>query len=234
MGDDIVYPYSVLFVEDEKNIRQNYVLYLKMFFNNVYEAGDGEEGFRLYKEKRPDIMIVDINMPKLNGLELMKKVRQNDHNTKAIMLTAHTDEDFLLEAASLKLVKYLKKPIARKELHETLMLSIKELQEYEVKPFCTLKLHDGFTWIFESKKLMNFNDEVLLTPKERVFLDLLCSNVNQIMTYERISEYVWGYDKVGSIDSIKSMIKKLRKKLPQNIIKNVFATGYKLTTSKDV
>lgn len=230
MGDDVVYPYTILFVEDEKSIRQNYVSYLKMFFDAVYEAEDGQEGYKLYKEKKPDIMIVDINMPKLNGIDMMKKIRQNDHNTKAIMLTAHTDEEFLLEAASFKLVKYLKKPIARKELHETLLLSIKELQEYEVKPIKHLELSSGLIWHYDAKKLLHFEEEIVLTPKERSFLQLLCANTNQAIAYDRISEEVWGYDEVGSVDSIKSLVKKLRKKLPQNIIENVFATGYKITT----
>jgi DNA-binding response OmpR family regulator len=173
-------------------------------------------------------MIVDINMPKLNGLDLMKKIRQDDHNTKAIMLTAHTDEEFLLEAASLKLVKYLKKPIARKELHETLLLSIKELQQYEVRTIKQIELEKGLIWKYESRKLAYFEDEIALTPKERSFLELLCKNANQTVEYDRISEYVWGYDEVGSVDSIKSLVKKLRRKLPHNFIENVFATGYKI------
>ncbi len=230
MGDDVVYPYKVLFVEDEKLIRQNYVSYLKMFFYEVYEAEDGEVGYKLYKEKKPDIIIVDINIPKLNGLELMKKIRQDDHNTKAIMLTAHADEEFLLEAASLKLVKYLKKPIARKELHETLLLSIKELQQYEVRLINHVELERGLIWEYDSKKLVHFKDEIALTPKERSFLELLCKNTNQTVEYDQISEHVWGYNEVGSVDSIKSLVKKLRRKLPNNFIENVFATGYKIAT----
>ncbi len=229
MSDKLL-PYKILFVEDEAQTRQNYVIYLKTIFQEVYEAEDGEEGYELYKERRPHIMVIDINLPKINGLELLQKIRQEDHNTKAIMLTAHTDEEFLLEAASLKLTKYLKKPVARKELRDTLMLSVKELQEYVVKPLEAFYLDDAYRWEFGSKKLMHFKDEISLTPKERMFLDLLCTNHTQVVTYEQISEHVWGYDEVGSLDSIKSMLRKLRKKLPKDFIKNVFATGYKINT----
>lgn len=73
MISDTHYPYKILFVEDEKVTRENYVMYLKMHFQEVYEAEDGEKAYELYKEKHPDIMIIDINIPKLNGLELLKK-----------------------------------------------------------------------------------------------------------------------------------------------------------------
>ncbi len=122
-----LYPYKILFVEDEKATRENYVLYLKMLFNEVYEAKDGEEAYQLYKDKKPDIMIIDINIPKLNGLELLKKIRVNDYSTKAIMLTAHSEQKFLLKAVSLQVTRYLVKPVSRKELKEALNASLNEL-----------------------------------------------------------------------------------------------------------
>lgn len=123
---ETIYPYTVLFVEDEKATRENYTAYFKMFFNEVYEAGDGEEAYLLYKEKKPDIMIIDINLPKLNGIELLKRIRESDYITKAIMLTAHADEEFLSATASLQLTRHLVKPVSRKNLNEALDLSINE------------------------------------------------------------------------------------------------------------
>jgi DNA-binding response OmpR family regulator len=225
---DEKYPYSILFIEDEAAIRQNYTQYLKMFFQAVYEAKDGEEGYRLYKEKKPDILIVDIYLPKLSGIELLQKIRKNDHQTKAIMLTAHTDTELLLEAASLKLVKYLKKPVSRTQLQNTLLQTVEELKRFSVQAIEVVRLNEQYSWYMKQKKLMHFNNEVSLTPKERDFLQLLCSCEGKTFTYEEISEHVWGYDETGSVDSIKTLVKKLRKKLPQDIIKNVFATGFKI------
>ncbi len=122
-----LYPYKILFVEDEEATRKNYVTYLKMLFSEVYEAKDGEEAYQLYKEQKPDIMILDVNIPKLNGLELLEKIRENDYTTKAIMFTAHSDQSFLLKAVSLQLTKYLVKPVSRKELKEALDFAISEL-----------------------------------------------------------------------------------------------------------
>ena len=99
--------YDILFIEDEEAIRANYVKYLQRHFRNVYEAQDGEEAYEIYKKKKPHILVVDINIPKLNGIELLKKIREDDHTTKALMLTSHTDTNYLLDAASLQLTKYL-------------------------------------------------------------------------------------------------------------------------------
>ena len=124
-----LYPYKILFIEDEQATRDNYIKYLKMFFREVYEADDGEKAYQIYKEKKPDIMIMDINIPKLNGLEILKKIRENDYTTKVVIITAHTDKKLLVEATALQLTKYLIKPVNRMALKEALELCIKELSK---------------------------------------------------------------------------------------------------------
>ena len=165
-----IYPYKILFVEDEQLIRENYVTYLKMFFSEVYEAENGEKAYDIYKQKKPDIMIVDINIPKLSGLELLRKIRENDYNTKAIVLTAHTDKTFLLEATSLKLTRYLVKPVSRKDLKEALKDTIDELLKYNILPIQKINLTDDYSWDFQLNELKHHNKNVELTNKEKIFL----------------------------------------------------------------
>jgi len=223
-----IYPYKILFVEDEQSIRENYVTYLKMFFSEVYEAEDGEKAYDIYKQKKPDIMIVDINIPKLNGIELLKKIRKNDYNTKAIMLTAHTDKTFLLEASSLKLTKYLVKPVSRKDLKEALKIAIDELLKYNVSTIQKIDLPEAFSWDFQLNELKHHNNIVNLSNREKAFLKLLFSHKNRVFTYDEIFEYAWQYEDAISIDGLKNMVKRLRKKLPINTILNVFNEGYKI------
>ncbi|BAK73599.1 MAG: response regulator transcription factor [Arcobacter sp.] len=223
-----IYPYKILFVEDEKAIRENYVTYLKMFFSEVFEAEDGEKAYELYKSKKPDIMIVDINIPKMNGLELLEKIRENDYSTKAIMLTAHSDKSFLLKAVTLKLTKYLVKPISRKEINEALELTISELLKYDVSPIQKINLSLEYSWNVQLKELKHHNNVIELTNKERNFLGLLFSHKNRVFTYEEIFEHVWGYDESITINGLKNMVKRLRKKLPENTILNIFNEGYKI------
>jgi CheY-like chemotaxis protein len=70
--------YSILYAEDNKNVRENYVLYLENYFDYIYEANDGLEAFDIYRDKKPNVLLLDINMPNMNGLELAKKIREND------------------------------------------------------------------------------------------------------------------------------------------------------------
>lgn len=219
--------YTILFVEDEKEIRQNYVIYLKKYFMDVYEASDGEMAYEIYKNKKPDIMIVDINLPKLNGIDFLKKVRELDHTIKAIMLTAHADVNYLLEATSLKLTKYLIKPISRSDLKEALNLAITELDKYDVSSKKILFLKDGYSWNYKTQELKGVYN-IALTDKERQLLELFFSNTNIIYSYDDIIISIWNDYEGDKISALKTIIKNLRKKIPKDTIKNVFGVGYKI------
>lgn len=223
-----IYPYKILFVEDEKAIRENYVAYLKMFFNEVIEAEDGEKAYKLYKSEKPDILIVDINIPKLSGLDLLEKIRETDHNTKAIVLTAYTDKTFLLKAISLQLTKYLVKPVSRKDLKDALETTVSELLKYNISLIHKIDLIENYSWDFQLKELKHHNTIIELSSKEKTFLNLLLSYKNRVFTYNEIFEQVWGYDEDISINGLKNMVKRLRKKLPENTILNIFNEGYKI------
>lgn len=221
-------PYKLLLVENEKAIRENYVTYLKMLFSEVFEAEDGEKAYEIYKSKKPDILIIDINIPKLNGLELLEKIRENNHSTKAIILTAYTDKSFLLKAASLKLTKYLVKPVNRKELNEALDLTVNELLKYNTINLKRIELLDNYSWDLEIKELRNHNTIVNLTNKEKILLELLFSHKNRVFTYDEIYNYVWDFDETITLNGLKNIIKRVRKKLPENTIQNIFNEGYKI------
>jgi DNA-binding response OmpR family regulator len=219
--------YDILYVEDEYAIRKNYVKFLKKYFYNIYEADDGEKAYKIYKDKKPKIMLVDINLPKLNGIELVKKIREYDYTTKIIMLTANADVETLLEATELKLTKYLVKPVNREALKEALSSVMKELNSFEIKSKKIIFLKDGYSWDVDNVELSFDNKIMMLTNKEREILKLLFSNVNMVYTYAEIIEHIWGYDS-DKVDALKTIIKNLRKKLPKDTIKNIFGVGYKI------
>lgn len=220
-------PYNILFVEDEQEIRDNYTKYLKRHFLNVYEAVDGEDGFIKYKDLKPEIMIVDINLPKLTGLELLQKIRENDQSTKVIMLTAYSDTKYLLKASELKLVKYLVKPITRSELKEALDIAVEEFSKFDVISKKTIKLTDEFIWEYDHQELYYNGVSIPLTNKEKQILSLLFSKPNKVFTYDDIIMDVWDDYEHDKVNALKTIVKNIRKKLPKNTIKNVFAVGYK-------
>jgi len=223
-----LYPYKVLFVEDEEATRKNYVTYLRMFFSEVYEASDGEEAYQLYQDIKPDIMILDVNIPKLNGLDLLKKIREKDYITKAIMFTAHSDQKFLMQAVSLQLTKYLVKPVSRKELKDALNFTIEELLSYKITPVKKIDFKDNYSWNTELKELKHHNIVIDITVKEKNLLALLFSHKDKVFSYDEIFQSVWDFEESISFNSLKNMIKRLRKKLPEDTILNIFNEGYKI------
>jgi DNA-binding response OmpR family regulator len=226
MQDSSKNPYSILFVEDEEATRKNYVTYLCRYFQNVYEAEDGIEAYALYLKYQPQILIVDINMPNMNGIELLQKIRLKDHRVKSIILTAHTDTKFLLQASELKLTKYLLKPVTRAELKEALDLVINELNSFDIISKKTYILKENHLWDCTQQKLFKNNIEVTLTLQESKIIGLLFDNINNKLSYETIILYLWDDFEKDKINAVKIAIKKLRKKLPDDTIANNYGFGY--------
>ena len=119
---------KILYVEDDEIARENGVEYLQNFFEQIYEASDAIKALQLYEKYQPDIIITDIQMPKLNGLEFVKKIRQKDKKTQIIIITAFCDRDYLLKAIELQLVKYLVKPVDPATLNHTQNLKTSKLK----------------------------------------------------------------------------------------------------------
>jgi len=106
----------VLYVEDNKDTREEVVYFLENRVSELYVAKNGEEGFKLYKEKSPDLVISDIQMPKLDGIRMSELIKEHDTNAKIILLTAFNDSEYLLKAIKLHIDNYAIKPLNIKEL----------------------------------------------------------------------------------------------------------------------
>ncbi len=149
---------TLIYVEDEEIIREEVEFFLSQFIKNIYMATNGEEGLALYKEVNPDIIITDIQMPKMNGLEMIKKI--NNKNIPIIVTTAFSDIEFLLEAIELKVSKFIIKPMDLSEI----LFNIQNL-------IVNTRLKDK---LFEKDKLLEIIDENVLisvTNKKGVIID---------------------------------------------------------------
>jgi PAS domain S-box-containing protein len=126
---------SILYVEDNDELSKNFKTYLLKIFSEVETASNGEEAFTLYKEKKFDIIITDINMPRMNGLTLTKKIKDVDKNQIVVLLSAYTDSKILIEAIRLGINGYLVKPINHIEINTLLYelcVSIKNSNENSI------------------------------------------------------------------------------------------------------
>lgn len=217
---------KVLFVEDEENIRINAISYLKRLFSEVYEAKDALEALEIVEYKKPNIIITDINMPKINGLEMIRKIRQKDENIKIIVLSAYTKTEYLLEAVELNLEKYLVKPIRHETLFPVLSSCVKKLKNRDknIKYFS-----QNCYFNILNKSLYEDENIVKLSNKELDFLSLLCENSNSLVNYETIQAFVWKNDFMTE-DALRTVVRKLRQKLPENSLENFSKIGYKINT----
>lgn len=111
---------TILYAEDENGIQQKVSQVLELYVNNVITASDGEELLELYKQYKPSILLIDINMPNKDGLTALKEIRQEDINTPVIVMTAHTEKEYLMNAVELHITKYLVKPFNKKAVLEAL------------------------------------------------------------------------------------------------------------------
>lgn len=220
--------YKILYVEDDEIIRAIYFEYLKESFHNIFEASTIVEALKIYKHEKPDILIVDINLTDGSGLDILKNIRKNDIKTKAIVLTAHSDVDYLLKATELKLTKYLVKPVSKSDLQEALALAIEEIGKFEITNNHLLELLDNYKWNYKTDELFCEQTIISLTKNEIKFCKLMFENIGQTLTYDDISSYIWDEYDGNKINSVKLLLKSLRKKLPNDTIKNIYGIGYKV------
>lgn len=113
-------PLSVLYVEDEKELNESVVRYLSKIFSHVETAYDGQEGFEKYTAGTFDIVMTDINMPKMNGIELAKKIKAINVEQVIVIISAHTETDYLMDAIHLGIADYILKPIAYNQMNGVL------------------------------------------------------------------------------------------------------------------
>ena len=128
--DDSIKTLKVLYVEDSPDVKEATLLLLQEFFQNIITASNGEEGLRLYKQEKPDLIITDINMPVMSGIEMIKEIRRENKDIPIIVTSAHSETEFFLESIKLGVDGYILKPIDLKQFLNTLS---RVLQKIKIK-----------------------------------------------------------------------------------------------------
>lgn len=213
--------YKVLYAEDDVGVQKNVNELLSLFFKEVYLANDGQEAYELFMEHHPDLVITDIKMPRVSGIELVKKIREHDNHAHIIIITAYTEVDFMLEAIELSLLRYIVKPITEPKLFEAFEKFLQFKEKNSLK-----ELASGWFYDSSQKVIVHDIDTYELTKKEAKLIELLLQK-DSIITYEEIEEKLWEHEYM-SLNALRLMVKNLRKKLPEGILKNIQGIGYKL------
>ena len=211
---------KILILEDNERLANLIVEALEQKKYHVNLFSDGKRALEAI-DNGYDCFILDINVPGIDGLSLLKEIRSMDDSTPAIIISANVELDTIQEAYSKGCDEYLKKPFYMYELETKI--------EKLCKPkICLVNLPEGFTYSMEHEQLLDGNsEEVKLAKKEILLLNLFTKNLNKNISFERIEQYVWGGE-LTTTENIRALVKRLRKKLPEDTIENQGGIGYRL------
>ena len=155
---------SILYVEDEQKLRENMMLFLSKIFNSVDVASNGEEGLENYLKNRQDIILTDIEMPKMNGLEMIREIRAVNEKQEIIVISAYTDSNYLINSIKLGVTGYIIKPMNFEQILKVLEHSIDKLVAFRENEVYKIKLE---AMVEErTNKVFHLQNELVLNYKQ--------------------------------------------------------------------
>ena len=206
---------KILIVDDEKNIRDIIIYNLKKEGYQILQAADGEEGVRLAMEEEPDLILLDIMMPKMDGYDACKKIRETK-NTPIIMLTARAEEVDKVLGLEFGADDYVTKPFGVRELMARVKANLRKAA-FRAEPaadapvagsaFERLDLNPDRYEVRKDGKIID------LTLREFELLKFLSGQKGQVFSRETLLEKVWGYEYFGDVRTVDVTIRRLREKI---------------------
>ena len=209
--------YKILILEDDDLFASTLEDFLSDEGFEVDIAKDGEECLELNFKKNYDLYIFDINVPKINGLDLLEQLRQSDDNTPTIFLTSYKDKDTLHDAFLKGCDDYLKKPADLDEL----ILRIKALLKRNKKQFKVIDLSNNFTFNPSTKRVYENEVDLNLPIKVLDLIELFLENKGEIVTKNMIISKLWTTQEEYSEGSIRVYINQIKKILGKDAISNI-------------
>ena len=218
---------TILIIEDELKIRFLLRDYLKSEGFNVFEASDGDEGIFVFKNNKIDLILLDIMMPKIDGITVLETIRTVS-DLPIILLTAKGQEEDKLFGYEMGADDYVTKPFSPKILIAKIKALLKRTTNNDLD-FSPNQNFNGLT-INKLAHEVKINDEpLMLSPKEFELLVYLSDNIGIALSRDIILDNVWGIDYYGDLRTVDTNIKRLREKLASksNYIITVRGSGYK-------
>jgi DNA-binding response OmpR family regulator len=222
---------KILLVEDDPDTVEIVQLYLEHEKYQVHLASDGSEALKQAKEAKPDLVILDLMLPKVDGMEVCRMIRQ-DSSTPIIMLTARVEEESRLHGLESGADDYISKPFSPKELVARVKAVLRRTNPQGSNGVSQLLSCGGVSLDLNEYQVKVNDEPVSLTPTEVRVLAMFLREPGRVFTREQIIEHVWGGEFDGFDRSIDTHISNLRRKLStgcdefQNI-QTIYGVGYK-------
>lgn len=231
--------FKVLIVEDEINICNFIKTVLETNGYQVMIAHNAASGNTMFLSHRPDLLILDLGLPDLDGTEVIKKVRSNS-GTPIIILSARTNETDKVMALDLGADDYITKPFGTNELLARVRAALRGYRRREAESDMS---HDKFTVgdmiiDYDYRRITVGGCEIKLTQTEYNVLELLSMHAGKVMTYSEINKKVWGYSDLGSVKKLQVNMANIRKKLGEKpgenrYISNELGIGYRMNIDSE-
>lgn len=229
---------SILVIEDEKAIRNFMSATLEINSYNCITAENGREGITLATSHKPDIILLDLGLPDIDGVDIIKKVRTWS-NCPIIVVSARSEDRDKIEALDSGADDYLTKPFSVDELLARIRVAIRKMNYDNTKKEESTEFINGNLKIdFASGCVFIGDEETHLTPIEYKLICLLAKNVGKVLTHTYILKEIWGAAYESDIPSLRVFMATLRKKIEKNCEKNTYiqthiGVGYRLVRIQD-
>ncbi len=218
---------KIFLLEDEIMLNESIEEYLETVGHQVKCCFDGEEALKTLKEERFDLLLLDINVPGLDGLSLLESLHAIKIYTPSIYISALVDIEEISRAYDLGCYDYLKKPFHLKELS----LRIDKMKLSVEVPRVHLRLSKNYAYNQENSELL-FNTEIqVLSKRQAQIIDILARNRGRIVDFEQFQNYVWEETFVDNA-TIRTEVNRLKKVLKDDFILNIRGQGYMIDVSR--
>jgi DNA-binding response OmpR family regulator len=203
---------KILIVDDDDELRELIGFALRQAGYLVVQAADGVEGLHLYEQEQPDLLILDVNMPRLNGLEMCRRVRA-ESSTPIMMLSVRSSEEDQVEGLDIGADDYLTKPFSPRTLLARVRALLRRVEIERPSPQGVGDIHLD---VEQQTISVQGADPQHLTNLEFRLLQYLLANAQHTITAERLTSHVWGYRGIGDRQLLKQLVHRLRQKIEQN------------------
>ena len=217
---------NILIIEDNLDTLNLMIEIFELEFNTVYTSTDGYDAIEIFKKNKIDVILCDINIPKLDGLSTIIKIREIDYTIPIIIISAYSDNDYLFKASNINIQGYFVKPLTIEKI-ENIKNKIYYHQNHE---FINKKIQLNSTTILDLQNSQAIVDNEIrkFTNKELEFLKLLIQKKGSMVSYKTIEQVIWNEDKIMTSSSLRTIVKNIRKKLSCDVIENIPKVGYRL------
>ncbi|EAJ3459201.1 response regulator transcription factor [Campylobacter jejuni] len=217
----------ILVVEDEIKTRESLINVLSERFSKVIGAQNGDEGLKKFKKFKPDLVITDIAMPIMDGLDMAREIKEISDDVPIVVLSAYSEKERLLRSIDIGIDKYLIKPVDIEELFKVLDCLVGE----KIEANMLVKISEEYQFNKTKRTLIHNGKEIVLTKKELAFISLLLKQPGVLVLHEDIKKNVWIGEHVSDT-VVRTFIKRVRDKVGEDFIKNVPSLGYKININK--